>query len=86
MTHRDQLCRPLGRHNARDARAREHIALGHCAVKDHAQRLRLHGQHGLRHSFALRDRLCADVHHVRCTVFIQMGQFHVVPRSLFICR
>ena len=67
MAHRDKLARLFRGHDARNARARENIALRRAVLADHAQRLRLHRN----------DRLCAG----RVTAFSPTSTMRAAPVS-----
>ena len=83
MAHRDKLARLFRGHDARNARARENIALRRAVLADHAQRLRLHRNDRLCAGRAPRHRLLSYVHHARRTRFVQMSQFHAFASVAF---
>lgn len=74
MAHRDQFVRPLRRHDPRDLRDREHIALLHPALQDDPQRLRLHLHRPAGNGDPFGVGLRPDIHHARPATRVEMRQ------------
>ena len=81
MTERDQLARPLGRHDARNLGHREHVALGHRVRRDLLVRLARHPHLPFGDSGALGLRLAADIHHPGPAGIVEMAQLHSTSAS-----
>ena len=52
----------------------QHVTLAGAAFDDPRERCRLHADAAARHGDALRLRLVADVHHVRLSARVEMGE------------
>ncbi len=74
VAQRYQLARPLGRHDARDARRGQHIALRHATVTDRVERGIDHPDRAFRHGHPVRFRLAADIDHPGVIVAVEMGE------------
>ena len=75
MVERNQLAGALGRHDARQARHLQHVALGQCLVADQGRGGRLHPDPAAGAGDALGLRLAADVHHPAGAGGVEVGQF-----------
>ena len=75
MAERDQLGRLLGRHDAGDARRRQHVALGRVAARHRRRRLPADSTM-IASALASRsvDGLVGDIDHARRALVVQMGE------------
>src|SRR4029078_9513654 len=74
MAERDQLMRPLRRHDAGDPRRRQHVALFGLALEDQIKRGRRHGDKTLGGRAARRHLLIADIDHTGFAFLIEMAE------------
>ena len=92
MTERDQVGGPLRRHDAREARDGQDVALRERAGGDPGERLRPHGNLAAGDGLATGDVLGGDVDHARRARGIDVGQIHATTlrhrgkRDLHHCR
>src|SRR3546814_4492706 len=82
VAERDEVGRALGAHDAGEPRHRQHVALLHAAVADHAQLRRLHEHGAFGFGAPLGDLLVGDVDHHRLALGIEMREVgHAGVRS-----
>src|SRR5690606_25321473 len=74
VAERDQIAGALGRHDARDARDREDIALFRGAVADGAGGIERHGDAAGGHRLARGDGLGGDIDHAGGAALVEMGE------------
>ena len=74
MAHGDDIARAFDGHNARHARAGQHVALGGLALHDERKRGGVHGDEALGHGHALGVGLLRHVHHAHVAVLVDMGE------------
>ena len=81
MTQRDGLCGSLGRHDRRDARHRQNIALGVTTLSNKIERRWLHLDTPMRDCAPGGNLFAAHVHHPGLALIVKMRKSLVAGRQ-----